>query len=47
MAPQIYRSAAYLSRNKHSYCFRLKVPDDLRRYVGKKELRYPTPHNRL
>lgn len=40
MAPQIHRSPAYLSRNKHSYCFRLKVPDDLQCYVGKKELRY-------
>lgn len=40
MAHQIHRSPAYLSRNKHGYCFRIKVPDDIKSYVGKKELRY-------
>ena len=40
MPKQIHRSAAYLSHNKYGYCFRLKVPDDLRCYVGNKELRY-------
>ena len=39
MTKQIHRSAAYLSLNKYGYCFRLKIPDDLRYYVGKKELR--------
>jgi hypothetical protein len=34
------RSPAYLSRNKHSYCFRTRIPNDLQRYLGKKELRY-------
>jgi len=40
MPNQIRRSAAYLSHNKYEYCFRLRVPDDLQCYVGKKELRY-------
>ena len=35
-----HRSSAYLSRNKHSYCFRIRVPVDIRHYLGKKELRY-------
>ena len=40
MAQQINRSSAYLSRNKHSYYFRIRVPVDIRHYLGKKELRY-------
>ena len=40
MAHQIHRWSAYISHNKYGYCFRLKVPDGLHRYVGKKELRY-------
>ena len=40
MAHQIHRSPAYLSRNQHSYCLRLKVPNDLQCYLNKKELRY-------
>ena len=30
----------HLVRNPYSYCFRVNVPNDLRRFVGKKELRY-------
>jgi hypothetical protein len=34
------RSPHYLVRNPYSYCFRVNVPKDLQRLVGKKELRY-------
>jgi integrase len=34
------KSPHYLIRNPHSYCFRVNVPKDLQRLVGKKELRY-------
>ncbi len=33
-------SPSYLVRNAHSYCFRLIVPKDLKKFVGKTELRY-------
>jgi integrase len=36
----ITKSPSYLIRNPHSYCFRLVVPPDLQRLVGKTELRY-------
>ena len=34
------RSPCYLVRNPYSYCFRMIVPKDLRKFVGKTELRY-------
>jgi hypothetical protein len=34
------KSPSYLIRNPHSHCFRMVVPKDLRKSVGKKELRY-------
>ena len=34
------RSPHYLIRNHHSFCFRVNVPKDLQRFVGKRELRY-------
>ena len=34
------RSPNYLVHNSHSFCFRMRVPEDLRRYFGKKELKY-------
>jgi Glu-tRNA(Gln) amidotransferase subunit E-like FAD-binding protein len=34
------RSPHHLVRNAHSYCFRINVPKDLQRTIGKKELRY-------
>ena len=34
------RSPHYLVRNPYSYCFRVYVPKDLQRLLGKKELRY-------
>lgn len=34
------RSPNYLSRNSYSYCFRIKIPQDLKAIVTKKELRY-------
>jgi hypothetical protein len=34
------KSPSYLVRTPYSYCFRMKVPLDLRDLVGKKELRY-------
>jgi integrase len=34
------QSPSYLVRNVHSYCFRLIVPPDLRKFVGRGELRY-------
>jgi hypothetical protein len=37
---QINRSPSYLIRNPYSYCFRMIIPNDLRSYFGKKELRY-------
>ena len=40
MAHQIHRSPAYLSRNQHCYCFRIRIPKDVQPYFGKKELRY-------
>jgi len=36
----ITKSPSYLIRNPYSYCFRMVVPTDLQRLVGKKELRY-------
>ena len=36
----ISKSPSYIVRNTYSYCFRLIVPSDLYRFVGKKELRY-------
>jgi hypothetical protein len=33
-------SNTYLIRNQYSYCFRLKVPNDLQKFVGRKEIRY-------
>ena len=37
---QSSRSPSYLIRNPHGYCFRMIVPKDLRRLVGKTEMRY-------
>jgi hypothetical protein len=34
------KSPAYLVRNPYSFCFRMIVPKDLRKFVGKTELRY-------
>jgi hypothetical protein len=34
------QSPFYLVRNAHSYCFRLIVPKDLQKFVGRTELRY-------
>jgi hypothetical protein len=34
------KSPNYLVRNPYSYCFRMTVPKDLQKVVGKKELRY-------
>ena len=36
----ITKSFSYLIRKPYSYCFRLIVPSDLQKFVGKKELRY-------
>jgi hypothetical protein len=33
-------SCNYLIKNPYSYCFRLRVPLDLQRFIGKTELRY-------
>ncbi len=35
-----HRSPSYTIRNPYGYCFRLIVPRDLRKFVGKAELRY-------
>ena len=40
MKSQTSRSPSYLVRNPYSYCFRMFVPKDLQRYLGRKELRY-------
>ena len=37
---RIKRSPTYLFHNSHSYCFRMRVPDDLYAYIGRKELRF-------
>ena len=34
------KSLGYLVRNPYSFCFRMIVPKDLRKFVGKTELRY-------
>jgi hypothetical protein len=34
------KSPGYLVRNPYSFCFRMIVPKDLRKFVGKSELRY-------
>ena len=34
------KSPSYLIRNPHSYCFRLNVPGELQKFVGKTELRF-------
>ena len=36
----ITRSPSYLVRNPYSYCFRMVVPEDVQKFVGRKELRY-------
>ncbi|UCE53447.1 MAG: hypothetical protein JSV31_30100 [Desulfobacterales bacterium] len=36
----IGKSPSYLIRNPYSYCFRMMVPKDLQKLVGKKEMRY-------
>jgi hypothetical protein len=33
-------SPTYLVRNPYSFCFRMIVPEDLQKFVGRKELRY-------
>lgn len=40
MKGKITKSPSYLVRNPYTYCFRMNIPKDLQRYVGKKELRY-------
>lgn len=37
---RITKSPTYLFRNSYSYCFRMRVPQDLQGVIGKKELRY-------
>ena len=37
---RISRSPSYLVRTPYSYCFRLNVPRDLQKFVGKTEMRY-------
>ena len=37
---KINKSPSYLVRNSYSYCFRMIIPQDLKLYFGKKELRY-------
>jgi len=34
------KSPSYLVKNPYSYCFRIKVPEDLQTIINKKELRY-------
>ena len=34
------KSPHYLVRTPHSYCFRANVPEDVQRFIGRKELRY-------
>ena len=34
------RSPSYIIRNPYSYCFRLVIPRDLQKFVGKTEMRY-------
>jgi len=34
------KTPGYLVRNPYSFCFRMIVPKDLRKFVGKTELRY-------
>jgi hypothetical protein len=36
----INRSPGYLVKNPYSYCFRMRVPQDLQKIVGRTELRY-------
>lgn len=40
MSGKIGKSPSYLIRNPYTYCFRMNVPEDIQRYVGKKEWRY-------
>ncbi|MGD9384414.1 MAG: phage integrase SAM-like domain-containing protein, partial [Desulfobacterales bacterium] len=40
MSHKIGKSPSYLIRNPYTYCFRMNVPSDLQKFVGKKELRY-------
>lgn len=43
MEDQMYKTAhspTYLVKNPYSYCFRIKVPEDLQPTLSKKELRY-------
>jgi len=40
MKTKTSKSPSYLVRNSYTYCFRIKVPNDLQIAVGKKELRY-------
>jgi len=36
MYTQTGRPPSYLARNPYSYCFRMFVPNDLQRFLGKK-----------
>lgn len=36
----VAKSPTYLVRNPYSYCFRIRVPKNLQKALGKKELRY-------
>ena len=40
MKAKLSRSPSYLVRNPYTYCFRMCVPKDIQRYIGKKQLRY-------
>jgi len=40
MACQNGTSPSYLVRNPHSYCFRIRVPQNLQKFIKKTELRY-------
>jgi hypothetical protein len=35
-----FKFPGFLVRNPYSFCFRMVVPKDLRKFVGKTELRY-------
>ncbi|AOY60559.1 site-specific integrase [Desulfococcus multivorans] len=39
--------ARYLVRNRHSYCFRYRIPADLQSIIGRKEIRYSLRTGRI
>jgi len=47
MSQRNLRSPSYLSQNAYGYCFRIRIPDDLTKTIGKKSLRFSLKTGKL